>query len=350
VRRTFPSADFSDPNFKKLSYVRYADDWVIGIKGLHCEAENICNRIKTFLNSIGLKLSDSKTKITNLNTSKVLFLGTFISRARKYSFSIIKGSNILKRNSRKLRLEAPLLRIKQKLHATNFMKGNKPYPKFIWMSLEHRQIIHLYNAVFRGFLNYYNFTHNYGNLVSYLGFLLKGSCAKLLASKFTLSTTKKVIEKFGPQLSYKHTDKDGKVKYYNFLKPSYKLSLRYLTNPNPIISSLYGSKSLASLDGLSCGICGSEYRVEMHHVRFLKDLNPKLDLIDKLMAARQRKQIPLCRNCHMDKHSKTRSKKNIYQSYPCKSSWKGILIYTLLYIFDIYCQILLWVLEAIRGF
>lgn len=52
-------------------------------------------------------------------------------------------------------------------------------------------------------------------------------------------------------------------------------------------------------------MCGSEYRVEMHHVRFLKDLNPNLkNALDKLMASRKRKQIPLCRECHMEKHRK----------------------------------------------
>ncbi|CAG8962386.1 hypothetical protein HYFRA_00013602 [Hymenoscyphus fraxineus] len=49
---------------------------------------------------------------------------------------------------------------------------------------------------------------------------------------------------------------------------------------------MYGSKSLATLDGMICSMCGSEYRVEMHHVfgAALKDLNPKLSAIDRLMA------------------------------------------------------------------
>jgi len=40
----------------------------------------------------------------------------------------------------------------------------------------------------------------------------------------------------------------------------------------------------------------------MHHVRLLSDLNPKLSEIDKIMAKRRRKQIPLCRKCHLEHH------------------------------------------------
>jgi len=71
---------------------------------------------------------------------------------------------------------------------------------------------------------------------------------------------------------------------------------------DPIIFSLYGNLSLASLYGLTCAVFQSDYRVEMHYVRHLKDLNSKLSLVDKLMVKRKHKQIPLCRSCHMICH------------------------------------------------
>jgi hypothetical protein len=117
----------------------------------------------------------------------------------------------------------------------------------------------------------------------------------------------KAYSKFGNSLEYKHVGKGDKVKVYNFFKPSYKLTLKFLTNSTPVVKTLYGNKSLATLDGLECSVCQSNLNVEMHHVRHLKDLNPKLDMIDKLMASRKRKQIPLCKICHVDKH--TRAKK-----------------------------------------
>lgn len=183
------------------------------------------------------------------------------------------------------------------------MKDSKSCPKFVWVSLEHRQILHLYNSVLRGYLNYYNFAHNYGRLVSSLTYLLKSSCAKLLAAKYSLDTEAKAFAKFGPQLSCTHkAERTEKPKEFSLLKPSYKITLKFLISSSPVIRALYGSKSISTLDGLVCSLCGSDYRVEMHHVRHLKDLNPKLSSVDKLMASKRRKQIALCRKCHMAKH------------------------------------------------
>lgn len=89
-------------------------------------------------------------------------------------------------------------------------------PRFLWKNLEKDAIIGLYNSVLRGYLNYYSFAHNYNHLAASLTHILKSSCAKLLAAKFTLRTRSKVIKKFGQDLQG-----DGKVA---FLKPSLKLN------------------------------------------------------------------------------------------------------------------------------
>lgn len=226
---------------------------------------------------MGLTLSESKTKVTNLNSGAALFLGTYIRRATEHSFTRSGHKNILKRNSRKIRLEAPLSRILGKLKDAGFIRNGVPSPKMVWLPLEHRQIIHMYNSVFRGYLNYYNFVHNYPRLVSRLDLILRHSCAKLLATKLSLGTMSKAFSKFGRDLSTTHITKNSeKPKVYSFIDPSYKTTLKFLTNDTPIIKALFGSISLASLDNLTCAICESEYRVEMHHVRHMKDLNPDL--------------------------------------------------------------------------
>ena len=174
------------------------------------------------------------------------------------------------------------------------------------MHLDHAEILYLYNSVIRGYLNYYSFVNNYGNLASTLMHILKSSCAKLLAAKFSLKTQAKVYQKFGNNLTYEYK-KDGKIKKVSFLEINYKTTLKFLTNDSPVINNLYGYKSITTLDNLSCSTCGSSYRVEMHHIRKLKDLNPKLSLVDRLMIKKKRKQIPLCRKCHMNLHHKKSS-------------------------------------------
>lgn len=108
-----------------------------------------------------------------------------------------------------------------------------------------------------------------------------------------------MIKKFGKELK---CPESGKI----FEKPSYKISLKFLTklNPNGVITALYSHKSLATLDRKTCSVCDSNFRVEMHHVRALKDLKPEASIVDRMMQKANRKQIPLCRECHMKKHRK----------------------------------------------
>jgi len=203
-----------------------------------------------------------------------------------------------------LKLDAPLTRIIDRLKSAQFIFKGKSYPKFIWLNLDHARILHLYNSVARGYLNYYSFTHNYNRVVQLTQTIIKSSCAKLLAAKYTLGTQAKVYQKFGKDLS--KPDKNGKI--HSFIRPKYGITIKFLGAKNstnidnsPIIP-LYAQKSLATFENLSCSRCGSTYRVEMHHIRAMKNLNPKISHIDRLMIRANRKQIPLCRSCHMTYH------------------------------------------------
>ena len=296
--RELSSIDFRDPNFRRLYYVRYADDWIVGIRGSLEETQSILYKIDTKLNEIGLTLSKEKTKITNINKDKVLFLGTLISRSHHRRFTMMKiGTS--RRLGLGIRLEAPLDRVRQKLSAAGFIKEGNPYPKFIWLHLNKDQIIHLYNSVYRGILNYYSFAHNINQLNSLVGFTLKQSITRLLAAKFSLHSRAQVMKKFGRLLG-----NQGKVKFHD---PKIKVNImNFKTGKDiDIIQGLFAqNKSIANLYTLTCAQCGSDYRVEMHHVKMMKDLDSS-KWADRQLAKANRKQIPLCRKCHME-HHKTR--------------------------------------------
>lgn len=87
--------------------------------------------MREFCSLIELNLSDSKTKLTSLNSSKVLFLGTNILRAEHNSFSRMGTFRRLRRNKLGIRLEAPLDRIRKKLTEASFMADGKSAPKFL---------------------------------------------------------------------------------------------------------------------------------------------------------------------------------------------------------------------------
>lgn len=291
-----PYGDPFDPKFRRLAYVRYADDWVIGVRGSLAEAKTILNRVSEFLKTeLNLEVNMEKSKITHVGRAKALFLGVLIGRSHHRYFRDIRSGS--QRMALTLRMEAPLSRVVKKLTDAGFMSNGKPAPKFLWLHNDKDTIITLFNAVLRGYLNYYSFVQNYSQLVSRLLLILKGSCAKLLAAKLSMERQSKVFKKFGKNL--KGNDKVG------FLNPSYKSNyLRFKINPSEFIKALYATTiSKASMENLVCANCGSENRIEMHHVRYMKDLNPNLSHIDKLMVARRRKQIPLCRSCHLARHA-----------------------------------------------
>jgi len=75
-RRKLPSQDPQDPNYRRLRYIRYADDWALGFSGPKAEAEEIKRDIRDFLReTLKLELSEDKTLITHLRTSAAKFLG-----------------------------------------------------------------------------------------------------------------------------------------------------------------------------------------------------------------------------------------------------------------------------------
>jgi group II intron reverse transcriptase/maturase len=293
----------NDPNFRKLNYIRYADDWIIMIRGPREDALRILESIKIFLaDNLKLNLSMTKSKITNPRKQPALFLGTLISMSSHiYSAKGIHHQRL--RVVSQLRLLAPMERIYDKLITAGFMsaKYKTGIPRFLWYANDKDTIIKLYNSVLRGYLNYYSFTNNYPKLASSMEFIMKNSCAKLLAAKFKLKSVSKVLSEFGDDLKG--------INKIAFFKPSYKINIwDFKSNPKERIKSLYATfLSAANPGDSSCTKCGTNERVEMHHIRLLSDLNPKMSAIDKLMTKRRRKQIPLCRLCHLEHHKNLKS-------------------------------------------
>jgi retron-type reverse transcriptase len=127
--RQLPSIDTFDPDYRRLSYVRYADDWIIGIRGTLKESQNILSKVTEFCKEIGLNINEDKSKITNLNQDKARFLGVFITRSNHTKFRITH--KVISRLGRKLRTEVSISEIKAKLRKASFMKGDSSTPKFL---------------------------------------------------------------------------------------------------------------------------------------------------------------------------------------------------------------------------
>jgi Reverse transcriptase (RNA-dependent DNA polymerase) len=71
-----PSMMTNDPDYRRLNYVRYADDFLLGFIGPKSEAEAIKQQLRVFLQEqLKLELSEEKTLITHARSEAARFLG-----------------------------------------------------------------------------------------------------------------------------------------------------------------------------------------------------------------------------------------------------------------------------------
>jgi group II intron reverse transcriptase/maturase len=202
------SKDPMDPNFKRLVYVRYVDDFVIGVVGSRKDAVDIKERVKCFLDeNLKLTLSDEKSLITHFNKTPITFLGTLIKGnwEKEKRVSLVRKFGVLKKVRIMGRpvLKAPIKDLFLKATANGFFKkkaGEFVPTKVGWLiNLDHADILRYYNSVIRGILNFYSFANNKKSLVS-LAHRLKFSCARTLALKYKLRFASKAFSRFGGKL------------------------------------------------------------------------------------------------------------------------------------------------------
>ena len=308
IKSYIPNAKLSP----HINYVRYADDWLIGIWGPRSLAANIKMEIQNFLSSeLELELSMEKTLITNTRTGRAKFLGVYIKRNVSNKVTFFKrdmGMNHSRRirTSGSLVMMMPTHSIINKLIDEGFVKvvngswRSISIPHLI--PLNPKDIVLRYKSVLSGYKNYFNFVDNKYDLRK-IHWLLKESLKSTLCRKWDISKNK-LIKKIGRDLNFHYSTNKG-AKIINFAKPDLKWSpMQFLIRPssvdptNAIKWQIHSVKPLES----SCASCNSQVKVEMHHLKHIKTINVKLNSFDQNMAKINRKQIPLCHNCHQLVH------------------------------------------------
>ncbi|MEZ3495406.1 MAG: group II intron reverse transcriptase/maturase [Lachnospiraceae bacterium] len=313
-RRDVPYSLPMDDSYKRMQYVRYADDFLIGVIGSKKDCEIVKKDIAEFLSQkLGLKLSQEKTLITH-GQKKARFLG--------YSIYVRK-SNLPKKDKlgRKVRnyggrivLEIESSTIRDKLLSLKAMKITYVDGKEIWKfkarysmkDNDDLEILRTYNSEIRGFYNYYSIANN-SSIINSFKYIMEYSMYKTYATKYR-TTKHNMIEKYriNKDFGVKYKTKDGKEKVCLFYNEGFK---RKDINRNADVDNVtdkrfyLGRTSLIQrLEAGRCELCGAEnVPIEIHHVRKLKDLNGK-KFWEKFMIAR-RKTLALCHNCHVDLHN-----------------------------------------------
>ena len=303
----------------RIYYVRYADDWLIGILGNKEKAMCIRDKVAIFLEKeLKILMNKEKTKITHLRSDKAKFLGVliFISNPKQSKmvskYHHLKGTIIKSRISNtRIIFFAPYYNLLDKLRDKGFLKpntGNKLIMSAItkWIFLDHKMILLRYNAVIKGFLNYYSFVDNLYIFHKIVGYILRHSCAKTLARKFNLGSRAGAFKKFGKNLSIEIKEKTKIRKIGLSIPTSFKKSRQFTVKTgiyaDPFLAMNYRLETVSSL-GENCAICGETNNIEMHHVKHLRKDNIKSSGFLNIMSKLNRKQLPLCVTCHRKVHA-----------------------------------------------
>ena len=307
-----PSRDPYDPDYRRLRYVRYADDFVLGFMGPKAEAKQVKESLATFLgDTLKLELSREKTLITHATSQAARFLGyELINQQANDQFDLTGRRKV---NGR-IGLRVPADVIKQ--HCQVYIHNGKPAHRSLLIHDEDYSIVDRYQSEYRGVVQYYLLAYNVAHLGK-LQWVMEWSLAKTLAAKHK-TTCQTVFRRYKSTVQTTHglrkclkvVVKRGEGKHplvATFggipLKRQRQAVIvdqqpqRYRTERNELIKRLLAD---------TCEMCESTVDVEVHHIRALRDLNvegqgPKSPW-QTFMAARKRKTLVVCRTCHMDIH------------------------------------------------
>lgn len=209
-RRRTPSVMYNDPNYKRIMYLRYADDFVVLIAGSSNDAHMIRNRIGDILNKrCGLELNKEKTVITATKDG-FKFLGAYCIKPSSIKAGLFASKNPGKFRMR-MRVMIPVKDIIKKLVNNRYILLNESglpvaTGRKDLVNFEHHEIVTFYNHRIMGLANFYGFASNLNSLRKIIMFL-QFSCALTLALKYKLRTKKQVFNKFGAKL----TDPETKI-------------------------------------------------------------------------------------------------------------------------------------------
>jgi group II intron reverse transcriptase/maturase len=347
-RLNIPLIDPADPTNINCKYIRYADDFIIGILGSRKIAEEIRDKIAKWLSGeLKIELSMEKTHITHISKG-IPFLGYKFCR-RTIIIKQRYGNKIVNRKMKIPILDVDMNRVIHRLSAAKFCdKGGNPIPSFKFLQFPQSETNNRINYVLRGLGEWWSIAGNRKRAIARTMYILRASIAKMYAAKFKMKTMAAVFKVGGEDLSKPLgtraksiigvSDKGEKptktlkgllyTKYHtipdhkgNKLKPSwrpeYLAILENLDTYKDLISFLWieeGTKTrnpmtqlamrirnTLSAQGTPCVICGSTEEVQMHHTKSVKSVKFK-DKLEQHIRTINIKQIPLCKVHHLAAH------------------------------------------------
>ena len=309
-----PSRDPNDPGYRRLRYIRYCDDWLLGYTGTRQEAEDIKAMVGKFLRSrMKLELSEHKTLITHGRTEPARFLG----------YEIVVHNDDAKHDRHGHRCINAAIGLKMPMDVVRakckpYLRRGKPAGLLTRAHDSDFRIVARYQAEFRGIAEYYQLAYNRHRL-GLLRWNMERSLTKTLGHKNKISVTK-VWNRYratwqtpaGPRRGLQVTAERGQgkrplVARWGGISLARRTTRVTLKDDLPTIWRQRPAELINRLRTGRCELCRAYADVETHHIRRLQDLQNR-DWADqpdwaKLMASRRRKTLIVCRVCHDGIHN-----------------------------------------------
>jgi group II intron reverse transcriptase/maturase len=307
--RTTPSQNTADPGFRRLRYVRYCDDHLLGFTGPKAEAQEIKNRLAAFLREeLKLELSATKTLITHARTSAARFLSYEITV--QHADHKVTGKRRSANGIVGLRVPRDVIKAK----CAPYLKHGKPARRSHMVNDDDHTIVRTYGAEYRGLVEYYLLAGDVYKL-NRLRWVTETSMLKTLACKHDSTVTKMarkykttIITPYGPrtcfQVSVEREGRQPLVAQFGGIPLRRKKNAALIDRiPAPIV--VRRNELITRLQAGRCELCKQPGQVDVHQVRKLADLqrpgHPQ-PAWDQLMAKRRRKTLIVCATCHTAIH------------------------------------------------
>ena len=180
-----------DPHYRRLKYIRYADDFLLGFSGPKSEAEEIKQHLREFLQGmLKLELSEEKTLITHARSEAARFLGYEITTFKEDGKRTKRNTNnrgvitMCRSINGGIGLQVPNDVLKEKCR--RYMRKGETIHRVELMEGSDYEIIMTYQLEYRGIAQYYRLAYSMSKLTK-LKWVMERSLTKTLAAKHKLS-------------------------------------------------------------------------------------------------------------------------------------------------------------------
>lgn len=294
---------------KVMKYIRYADDFLIGIKGTKTECEMIKQQFSDFIqNNLKMELSKEKTLITH-SSNPARFLGYDI-RVRRDNKVKPNGTHLQRTLNGKVELSIPFHdKIMPFLFEKSIIRQLKdgtlePIARKYLYGCTDLEILFAFNAELRGVCNYYALASNYTRLC-YFAYFMEYSCLKTLAGKHK-TTSRKILSKYKSNgkwsIPYKTKSGTKYCKFADYMKCKKSVNFDEVIVDYAVLHATTRTTLEKRMESHVCELCGKiGVPLEMHHVNKVKNLKGK-NFWEIMMIAKKRKTLAVCKDCHHKIH------------------------------------------------